>query len=84
MSTNKQIRVKPSIKTTLFADQVKLAQVAAFVGITSWTLRYVWLDDNKNYKITPALICGLAKYMGVKESEVTEEFHPIKAESTVN
>ncbi len=84
MNPNKQIRVRDSVKAILLGDQIKLAQVADFIGVSSWTLRYVWLDDNKNYKITPALICGISKFVGVKESEVTEEFTPIQTVSTIN
>lgn len=84
MNLNKQIRVKPEVKQKLFADQIKTAKVAEFIGISVWTLRYRWLQDDNNQTTCAALFIAISKVLKISERDVKEEFIPIKAESTVN
>lgn len=84
MNLNKQIRVKPEVKQKLFADQIKTAKVAEFVGISVWTLRYRWLQDDNNQTTCQALFIGISKVMKIAERDVKEEFIPIQTVSTIN
>ena len=84
MDSNKQIRIRPEVVKALLDDEVKLAQVSVFTGITRYTLRYRWLRDPNDQTTTPSLIFAIAKYFQKKESEITEEYFPIKTTSTIN
>lgn len=84
MNPNIQIRVKPEIAQAILSDEVKCAEVAKFCGTTVHNLRYRWLKDANNQTTSPALFYAVAKAMKIKESEVTEEYHPHKTESTIN
>lgn len=83
MEPTTDTRIKPAIRTALLADHVKTAQVATHMGIIPWTLKYSWLASDEKQKLTPALIHAVALYMGMKDNEVTEEYHPINQTSSV-
>lgn len=78
-----QIRVKPSVVDALKKSEVKTAQVAEYVGVSLWTLRYVWLKDPNNQTTCPALFDAISRYLGIAIEDVTEEFTPISQTSTV-
>lgn len=84
MNPNIQIRLKPEVVSALLSDEIKSAEVAKFCGTSVFNLRYRWLKDNNKQTTSPALFYAVAKAMKMKESEITEEFHPHKHESTVN
>jgi len=80
-----QIRIKHAVAEAILATHKNTQEVATHIGVSPFTIRYKWLNNVDSFdKVTPALINAIASTLSIPKKEVTETFHPINKESTIN